>query len=122
MTIQCNIFSKAHCRSLLRSGRMGRKLLLGRRWQGLLCIYQCSMIDLFYRIGAGHGCFTCGHIADKLIITVCLSEAGNVMALNFRVWRSVLSPEAVICYACPQFTLVYKLMNKVYTCSAQASL
>ena len=38
------------------------------------------------------------------------------MALNFRVWRSVLSPEAVICYACPQFTLVYKLMNKVYTC------
>ena len=31
------------------------------------------------------------------------------MALNFRVWTSVLSPEAVICYACPQFTLVYKL-------------
>ena len=63
-----------------------------------------------------------GHIADKLIITVRLSEDGNVMALNFRVWTSVLSPEAVICYACPQFTLLYKLMNKVYTCSAQASL
>ena len=38
------------------------------------------------------------------------------MALNFRVWTSVLSPEAVICYACSQFTLVYKLMNNVYTC------
>ena len=62
------------------------------------------------------------YIADKLIITVCLSEAGNVMVLNFRVWRSVLSPKAVICYACPQFTLVYKLTNKVYTCSAHASL
>ena len=69
-----------------------------------------------------HGCFTYGHVADKLIITVRLSEDGNVMALNFRVWTSVLSPEAIICYACPQFTLVYKLMNKVYTCSAQASL
>ena len=55
-------------------------------------------------------------------ITVCPSEDGNEMALNFRVWRSVLSPEAVVYYACPQFTLVYKLMNKVYTCSAQASL
>ena len=62
-----------------------------------------------------HGRFTYGHIADKLISTVRLSEDGNVMAFNFRVWTSVLSPEAVICYACPQFTLVYKLMNKVYT-------
>ena len=69
-----------------------------------------------------YGCFTYGHIADKLIITVRLSEDGNVMVVNFRVWRSVLSPEAVTCYACPQFTLVYKLMNKVYTCIAQASL
>ena len=43
-----------------------------------------------------HGCFTYGHIADKLIITVRLSEDGNVMAFNFHVWTSVLSPEAVI--------------------------
>ena len=41
------------------------------------------------------------------------------MAVNFRVW---LSPEAVICYACPQFTLVYKLMNKVYTCMQCAGI
>ena len=40
-------------------------------------------------------------INNKLIITVRLSEDGNVMAVNFRVWRSVLSPEAVICYAFP---------------------
>ena len=89
--------------------------------------HQPSCASLPYIIGRAIVCARRAttavlHIADKLIITVRLSEDGNVMAVNFRVWRSVLSPEAVICYACPQFTLVYKLMNKVYTCSAQATV